>query len=656
MTSIPTDTTKAGLAPIGSLWIDGPLSWLEIASVRSFVELGHDYVLYSYGTVPNLPQGAQLRDAREVWANDDIITHAKAGSPAIHADVFRAIMVRDTGRVWVDTDIIALKPFPAAMEWFIGHERDDKLLLGNAVMGAPRGSETIRLLADFLTTPNAIPPWLSQGQRKRMQTALDTGETLNLGDLPWGATGPVALTHFAKETGELAHAQPTHVFFPISFQQRKLLTENASLDRATQLIGQDKVLAVHLYSRWMRKYTKGMRGGVPARRSWIGAWLDQRQQVDYDALEQKTQVKAAQQERSKDKLDRIDPVAFLTDLDERKAHIPGGANISPHGHVMLTTMAKDEGPYILEWVAYHHLLGFTDILVLTNDCTDGTDEMLAALAALGLVSRLDNGPWRDKPPQSRGIARVGGHPLFTRADWHMLIDLDEFLQIKAGDGSVNALIDEIVANKATAMPVAWRFFGSGGNRLYRDEPVVSRFISAAADQFVKGHGVKTIYRPEPFMKLAIHRPHLKPKFLRTDEKQLRWINGSGQVLDGRKVAWKYKLGEAGYDLAQVNHYGVKSGEEYLMRRLRGDVLNNHSKYDAKYFRTFDRNDILDTGAAALTDKVTKLCTRLLRDKGVKQAQALIRERYAAKLARLRASDGYDEQLAELGFAEPGTER
>jgi len=48
------------LMPIGSLWIGGALSWLEIASIRSFVDLGHDYILYAYDEIPNVPEGAQL--------------------------------------------------------------------------------------------------------------------------------------------------------------------------------------------------------------------------------------------------------------------------------------------------------------------------------------------------------------------------------------------------------------------------------------------------------------------------------------------------------------------------------------------------------------------------------------------------------------------
>ena len=69
--------------------------------------------------------------------------------------------------------------------------------------------------------------------------------------------------------------------------------------------------------------------------------------------------------------------------------------------VSIVTMAKDEG-HVLEWVAHHHVLGFTDILAYTNDCTDGTDEMFDA-GPLSDWSRSWPTPWRGKPPQSRAL-------------------------------------------------------------------------------------------------------------------------------------------------------------------------------------------------------------------------------------------------------------
>ena len=54
------------------------------------------------------------------------------------------------------------------------------------------------------------------------------------------------------------------------------------------------------------------------------------------------------------------------------------------------TCVKDEGPFLLEWIAYHRLIGVTDFLIYSNDCSDGTAELLDALAAKGGLTHLPN--------------------------------------------------------------------------------------------------------------------------------------------------------------------------------------------------------------------------------------------------------------------------
>ncbi|MBL4556550.1 MAG: glycosyltransferase family 2 protein [Rhodobacteraceae bacterium] len=51
---------------------------------------------------------------------------------------------------------------------------------------------------------------------------------------------------------------------------------------------------------------------------------------------------------------------------------------------------RDEGPYVLEWLAWHKAIGVTDFVVFTNDCTDGTDALLDRLDAAGEVMHLPN--------------------------------------------------------------------------------------------------------------------------------------------------------------------------------------------------------------------------------------------------------------------------
>ncbi len=66
---------------------------------------------------------------------------------------------------------------------------------------------------------------------------------------------------------------------------------------------------------------------------------------------------------------------------------------SSDSRVAIVTTMKNEGPFILEWIAYHRAIGVQDFLVYTNDCTDGTDDLLRLLAkkdfAIGGIIRTD---------------------------------------------------------------------------------------------------------------------------------------------------------------------------------------------------------------------------------------------------------------------------
>lgn len=630
------------LAKIASLWIDGPLSWLENASLTSFVRFGHNVTLFTYGSIPNAPEGVTVRDAREIWDNDQIIVHKKAKSPAIHADIFRAVMVATTDLVWVDTDVIALRPLPKAMKWFFGYEMEGKI--SNAVMGGPSSSRTFKKLANILTDPYPVPGWFNKKGQIEFQRRREDKIPVDWSSMPWGVTGPQALTYCAQESGEIEYAQLGHVFFPVSFQSRKLLIDGRKLEEMERTVANDETMAVHLYSRWMRKVTSG---GLPSSNSWIGQYLLRNNLVDEVDMPQLIK----KEKKAKVSIEKVTSRTFYDDLNARKANYAGKLIPTRHGNLVAVTMAKDEGPYILEWVAHHTLLGFSDILVYTNDCTDGTNEMLDALASIGLVSRYDNPPIGGKPPQSRALLRAQHHPLVQDANWVMVMDFDEFVMIRRGNNRVDDLVDMAKEAGATAVAMTWRFFGSDGNARYKDEPVTVRFSRSATTEFVKGFGVKTLFKMDGKMKLAIHRPHFTREARKdTSSRNLNWINGSAEPIDGLVMTWRQTRTTAGYDFCQVNHYGVKSGEEYLMRRLRGDVLNNHEKYNDDYFRTFDRNETISVMPEDMQERLRLFIEELMEYPEISAAANLIKERYAIKLAQLRASAGYYDQIEALGFS------
>ncbi|MBV1927525.1 MAG: glycosyltransferase family 2 protein, partial [Rhodobacteraceae bacterium] len=52
--------------------------------------------------------------------------------------------------------------------------------------------------------------------------------------------------------------------------------------------------------------------------------------------------------------------------------------------------ARNEGPFLVEWISHHLSLGFEKIFVATNDCQDGTDSILDLISRDWPVFRIEN--------------------------------------------------------------------------------------------------------------------------------------------------------------------------------------------------------------------------------------------------------------------------
>ena len=88
---------------------------------------------------------------------------------------------------------------------------------------------------------------------------------------------------------------------------------------------------------------------------------------------------------------------------------------------------KNEGAFLLEWIADHKTIGFTDIVILSNDCEDGSDEMLDHLPKSGEIIHLRNdGQYDDRGIQFAALKRADRQKAMKEADWIMHLDIDEF--------------------------------------------------------------------------------------------------------------------------------------------------------------------------------------------------------------------------------------
>ncbi|MCB1359202.1 MAG: glycosyltransferase family 2 protein, partial [Maritimibacter sp.] len=156
---------------------------------------------------------------------------------------------------------------------------------------------------------------------------------------------------------------------------------------------------------------------------------------------------------------------------------------------------RNEGAFLLEWIAHHLGIGITDVVALSNDCDDGTDAMLDRLAEIAPVHHVPNPGPHEGGIQFAGLKRADAHPAVRDADWLVALDIDEFVNIHTGDHTLAALLAALP--EADAITLTWRVFGNCGVRDHTDAPVLETFTRAAPEVMAWPWRIfmfKTLYR------------------------------------------------------------------------------------------------------------------------------------------------------------------
>jgi hypothetical protein len=153
---------------IQGLWIGDELSTMERLSIASFLAHGHQYHLYVYRPVSNVPPGTCLKDAREILPDSMIFQYLDGGSYAGFANFFRYKLLLERGGWWVDTDAVCLRPFDFADEYVFGSEltREGKATPTSGFIKAPAGSKAMAFAwAHCLTKDPTRLTWGETGCR-----------------------------------------------------------------------------------------------------------------------------------------------------------------------------------------------------------------------------------------------------------------------------------------------------------------------------------------------------------------------------------------------------------------------------------------------------------------------------------------------------------
>jgi hypothetical protein len=249
----------------------GPLDALRQTCLRSQVAVGHKVTVYSFDTIPGLPEGVGNAEA------EAILPHAFAEKlrPAQadgswrdwtvlqFSDFFRMRLMAQSAGLWLDADMLLLKPVeidPAKP--FFAWERPRQL--GNSVLYLPPGDPIVAAFENLIKQDELTPDWLALRHRLTFALRRLRGHSDRLSDIRVAIFGPAALTALARRADEARYALPKSSFYAVHADPKRFFEPSDF----SALIGDPAIIGLHVSP-------KG-RGSQPPIPGSLYAWATER--------------------------------------------------------------------------------------------------------------------------------------------------------------------------------------------------------------------------------------------------------------------------------------------------------------------------------------------------------------------------------------------
>ncbi|WP_374520575.1 glycosyltransferase family 2 protein [Hydrogenophaga sp.] len=279
--------------------------------------------------------------------------------------------------------------------------------------------------------------------------------------------------------------------------------------------------------------------------------------------------------------------------------------------VGIAAIFKNEGPYLLEWIAACRLAGAHLICIADNNSTDGSTTLLAELHRQGLIVHIPFPSEEGKPPQLSAYREIMSRH-GQAVDWMAFIDADEFFRFDPPTLTLPALVDALgQAPDVGAIAINWAIYGSGHQAGYEDAPVAARFRWRAEPSVIDNHHYKSLVRTRAYANTH-GTPHMFSlqngfRYVLADGTPLLHHPDRGVGLSDR-VVWSP---------VRLDHYVLKSREEFdAKKRPNGSATTPGRVKGDAYFFHHDRNEVEDPASgdhlARLQKEIVKLKSILPR--------------------------------------------
>ncbi len=246
--------------------------------------------------------------------------------------------------------------------------------------------------------------------------------------------------------------------------------------------------------------------------------------------------------------------------------------IQPTKGICIVATARNEGMYLLEWLAYHRSIGIESFFIYSNNNDDGSDALLKRLSEAGAIYWLESIIGGDTPPQFKAYNHaLNVLPQVLDYQWALVIDLDEFLVINPN--RFNGLSDYVSWQEqqpVDAIGFNWVWMSSSGQNKWSPDFVRNRFTRRYVGEspFVlqcrggPDRHIKSMFRPRRFLSSQCHHPvtDWRVPIAVRDSSGYPHLNYYG----GDPPFSLHPRAEA----AWINHYFYKSTEEFVWKRSR----------------------------------------------------------------------------------------
>lgn len=251
---------------IASLWIGSRLTYLERIVIVSFLEKGHPFTLYTLENLDGVPEGVEIRDAREIskptFEMDPKRIRFTGG---VYSDVFRLDLMTQKECIWVDLDAYCVQPFNFDNPFVFGSTRKRRAAPANGVLRLPPSSKTLQMLRAFVHDPNPIPWWWPDRRKADLINKRERGERHGIEEFDWSLSGPTILRRALEITGEVKHIQHKNIFYPVThITSERLLDPEANRDH----IETPMTVSVHFYGITKLRLI-ARHGGLPPKGSYL---------------------------------------------------------------------------------------------------------------------------------------------------------------------------------------------------------------------------------------------------------------------------------------------------------------------------------------------------------------------------------------------------